>query len=387
MDYRTEVREIELEFVAGFYKPGKQRSNSFANGERKLWAAENREYRRLLDNQVIHGGAALLCKGEVVAFPTETVYGLGADAGKKEAVKKIFVAKGRPADNPLIVHISGREQLFDIISGEISQDASRLMNEFWPGPLTLIFPRGKNVPDTVTAGLDTVAVRMPRHPVARALITVSGLPLAAPSANSSGFPSPTRAEHVFADLAGRIPLIIDGGPCPVGVESTVVDLTSERPEILRPGGISREEIAEILGQKLVERQNAERRNLEEEVKTPAAPGMKYRHYSPQTPVWLFGTGDLGAVKQIIADNPDKKITFVLTEETTEKAKKLPEVELEILASRGDPKTAAHRLFFLLRKLDSGESDVIAVEAIPRRGLGEAVMNRLHKAADSDIYLK
>ncbi|MFW5999456.1 MAG: L-threonylcarbamoyladenylate synthase [Halanaerobiaceae bacterium] len=384
MDYRTEVKKIEFNFLKNYYQYSLQKEGgeegSLSGQSRRLFAAENKEYKFLLDNEVIGFGAELLQKGEIVAFPTETVYGLGADATRREAVKKIFAAKGRPVDNPLIVHISEKDQLNRVVEGILPSGADGLMEEFWPGPLTLILNRGQGITDTVTAGLETVAVRMPRHPVARALITVSGLPLAAPSANSSGFPSPTRAEHVLQDLEGGIPLVIDGGPCPVGVESTVVDLTAASPEILRPGGVPREEIEVALGRQVSV-------NVSGEKGRPSSPGMKYRHYAPQTPVYLFATGDLAAAEKIREDNLEKKIVFVLTAETAEEVANLPGVGVRILAEREDLETAARRLFWLLRELDEEDYDLVAVEAVPRHGLGEAIMNRLHKAAHNDIYLK
>ena len=333
----------------------------------------------LMEDKMIQKGAGLLKKGEVVAFPTETVYGLGADARNEEAVGKIFKAKGRPADNPLIVHIAERKQLSSIISGSVSSDLRKLMDTFWPGPLTLIFPRGNNVSDKITAGLDTVAVRMPAHPSALALITVSGLPVAAPSANSSGFPSPTRAEHVLEDLGGLIPLIIDDGDCNVGVESTVLDLTTDKPVVLRPGGVPREKIGNILGYDV----DLKEKNSND---TPASPGMKYRHYAPVTPVYLFEKDNFGSLNKFINENSDKRVALIVAEETKEKIKKLPVEELCVLAPENDFKKAAHRLFYLLRELDKGDFDFIIVEEVSSTGLGEAIMNRLHKAAGNNIYL-
>ena len=198
-------------------------------------------------NKEVQKAAEYIKMGELAAFPTETVYGLGADALNPNAVKKIFAAKGRPQDNPLIVHVADLEQLKKLIRGELSKVSRKLINKYWPGPLTLIFQKSSTVPDRTTAGLDTVAVRMPDNPIALALIKAASLPIAAPSANTSGYPSPTEAEHVYNDLNGKIPLIIDGGPCRVGLESTVLDIRGEKPVILRPGGITREDLSGFLG--------------------------------------------------------------------------------------------------------------------------------------------
>ena len=272
---------------------------------------EENAIKKLKKDKTIKYGASLLQKGEVVAFPTETVYGLGADASREKAVRKIFKAKGRPQDNPLIVHIGNKKKLEKIIKGEISVTAEKLMKAFWPGPLTLIFSRNDNISSKTTAGLDTVGVRMPSHPVARALIELSSLPIAAPSANSSGFPSPTRAQHVYNDLDSKIPLIIDGGSCQVGVESTVVNLIEDRPVVLRPGGITREEISRVIGEKVT-------MNTESEKEAPSSPGMKYRHYSPSTPVRLLKKEDLIDLKTIYQQFQGLNIALVVTTETKTK---------------------------------------------------------------------
>lgn len=224
----------------------------------------------------------LLREGQVVGIPTETVYGLAGNAYSPEAVKRIFEAKGRPQDNPLIVHISEFSEILDLVS-EVPETAKKLANEFWPGPLTMILPKSDKVPLCVTGGLPTVAVRCPSHPIARTLIKVSGLPLAAPSANLSGKPSPTKAEHVYKDLKGRVPMIIDGGECDEGVESTVITLATEKPRLLRPGNITLSQLKSVLGE--VEVDDAVLNPLKAGEKV-SSPGMKYKHYSPDASISL-----------------------------------------------------------------------------------------------------
>ena len=235
------------------------------------------------DDASIRRAAALLRAGELVAFPTETVYGLGADALNAEASARIFAAKGRPADNPLIAHIAGENGLAGLIALEPCACARALMRAFWPGPMTLIFPKSPRVPREVTAGLDTVAVRMPSHPVARALISAAQTPIAAPSANRSGRPSPTTAAHVLEDMEGRIPLILDGGPCEVGLESTVVDVTGARPRILRPGGVTLEMLEGVVGDVDVDEGVLHQLQAGSQARSP---GMKYKHYAPKGEVTI-----------------------------------------------------------------------------------------------------
>ena len=232
------------------------------------------------DNGALRQAGALLRAGEVVGMPTETVYGLAANALDSAAVAKIFLAKGRPQDNPLIVHIADKEQL-STLARMVPESARKLADAFWPGPLTIILPKAACIPDEVSAGLDTVGIRLPSHPVARALIREAGVPLAAPSANLSGRPSTTTSGHVMDDLGGRIPAIVEGGPCAVGVESTVVSLAGDVPRLLRPGGVSLEQLESVLGSVEVDR--ALREKIGDEVRV-SAPGMKYRHYAPKAPV-------------------------------------------------------------------------------------------------------
>jgi L-threonylcarbamoyladenylate synthase len=320
----------------------------------------------LENNPQIQKAAALIQKGEVVAFPTETVYGLGADATNEEAVAKIFWAKGRPQDNPLIVHIANLQQLHGVVA-ETSQMARQLMERFWPGPLTLILPAKETLAKNVTAGLDTVGVRMPAHPVALALIRAAKCPLAAPSANRSGRPSPTEAKHVQIDLNGKIPAILDAGPTGVGVESTVVDARGPQPVILRPGGISREAIAECVGVPVLLAQQSQA--------TPLAPGMKYRHYAPDAKLVLLAPEEIAARLK----GPLQGRIGVLT--TEENENNYPQADTVIACGRrSDLSTVAAGLFAALRRFDEAGVDLIYAETFPEEGIGLAIMNRLRKAA-------
>jgi len=344
------------------------------------------DYKKLLNNKVINEGAELLKKGEVVAFPTETVYGLGAEANNSEAVKKIFSVKGRPADNPLIVHIADQKQLEKVVQGAEVPELNKLFSAFWPGPLTVIFQRQKVIPDITTAGLDTVAVRMPSHRVARALIARASFPLAAPSANISGGPSPTRAEHVYRDLKGKLSLIIDGGPCEVGVESTVLDLSGSGPEILRPGAITGHDISAVLGKPVPSSRQAE----DNRAMTPPAPGMKYRHYSPAAPVILVHNCQPDNLKNYIHSRKPKEPGLIVSTETAQKIRGRGFFENFKIAEMGsikDLSQAAHNLFACLRNMDYEGVDYIIVEAVPEKGIGRAVMNRLYKAAEEEVFLE
>ena len=321
--------------------------------------------------------ARLLAEGQLVAFPTETVYGLGAHAMDHEAVLGIFAAKGRPADNPLIVHIHDRAQLEGIC--EVSDRAIRLMDAFWPGPLTIILPRKEAVPSSVTANLDTVAVRMPSHPVALALLKACNLPVAAPSANRSGKPSPTAAKHVFDDMDGRIPLIIDGGESDVGLESTVISLVGEKPCILRPGGITKAMLEEVIGP--VDLAGSILRPLEKGEKA-LSPGLMYKHYSPDGQVTLI-EGEESAVVEALrrlythaASEGHRACVMCFTEHVAA----LADCHPHDIGSKDDPTEVAHRLFATLRGLDDEKMDVIFSEVVPPEGVGLAVMNRLGRAA-------
>lgn len=328
----------------------------------------------------VERAAAILREGGLVAFPTETVYGLGADGFNPEAVARIFAAKGRPADNPLILHVTGADMLAGV-ARDLPASARPLMDAFWPGPLTLVLPRGPAVPAAVAAGRDTVAVRAPAHPVALALIRAVGRPLAAPSANRSGRPSPTRAEDVLEDLDGRIDAVLDGGPTGIGVESTVVDLTASPPVLLRPGGVPAEALAAALpGLGRAEAAAGSRVGA-----GPApAPGMRYEHYAPRARVILF-EGPAGRVAEAVRRRAEalahegRRVAVLATEETAGAYHALGSA-VAVLGSRSDPGGMGRRLFAALRDLDRGGAEVILAEGVPEAGLGEAIMDRLRRAA-------
>ncbi|HII15137.1 MAG TPA: threonylcarbamoyl-AMP synthase [Nanoarchaeota archaeon] len=324
------------------------------------------------ERALIKQAALIIKEGGLVAFPTETVYGLGADALNAKAVEKIFAAKGRPADNPLIVHIADRKDVYKFVK-EVPKEAELLMKKFWPGPLTMVLKKKDIIPDIVTCGLGTVAVRMPSHRVALALIKEAGTPIAAPSANLSGRPSPTDASHVIEDLLGRVDVIIDSGKAYIGVESTVIDLTVEPPLILRPGGLPLEEIEKFL------------KNVGKEEKSdkPKSPGMKYTHYSPNAEV-IVVEGYRGGVM--------KKVQEIVDEERQKGRKvgvmavvKGHKFDADIVKFIGSTeKEVAKRLFRALRDFDKEDIQVIIAEGVEEKGLGLAVMNRLRKAAGYNI---
>lgn len=326
--------------------------------------------------------AGILRKGGLVAFPTETVYGLGANGLDEEAAKKIYAAKGRPSDNPLIAHISAPEEL-EALAAEIPCFAKRLMELYWPGPLTMVFKKKEIVPYGTTGGLDTVAVRMPSDPIARALIRLAGVPVAAPSANRSGRPSPTTADHVWQDMAGRIEMIIDGGPVGIGVESTIVDVTGPVPVILRPGAITMEMVRDALGQ--VEIDPAIVGPIKEGVR-PKAPGMKYRHYAPKARMTLV-EGEMEQVVRAInhlareALKQGERVGIICTDETRFC---YPAGMIRSVGIRAREETVAHNLYAVLREFDDLEADVIFSESFPDDQIGQAIMNRLSKAAGHHI---
>ena len=326
--------------------------------------------------------AGILRKGGLVAFPTETVYGLGANGLDEEAAKKIYAAKGRPSDNPLIAHISAPEEL-EALAAEIPCFAKRLMELYWPGPLTMVFKKKEIVPYGTTGGLDTVAVRMPSDPIARALIRLAGVPVAAPSANRSGRPSPTTADHVWQDMAGRIEMIIDGGPVGIGVESTIVDVTGPVPVILRPGAITMEMVRDALGQ--VEIDPAIVGPIKEGVR-PKAPGMKYRHYAPKARMTLV-EGEMEQVVRAInrlareALKQGERVGIICTDETRFC---YPAGMIRSVGIRAREETVAHNLYAVLREFDDLEADVIISESFPDDQIGQAIMNRLSKAAGYHI---
>ncbi len=320
----------------------------------------------------------ILKNGGLVAFPTETVYGLGANALDRQAVLSIFAAKGRPADNPLIVHIHDRNQLDPLC--DVPERAFPLMEAFWPGPLTILCVRKPAVPAEVTAGLPTVAIRMPSHPVARAMLQACNLPVAAPSANSSGRPSPTTAAHVLEDMDGKIPLIIDGGMCDVGLESTVLDLCHGEPVILRPGGITREMISSVLKCDVAVAGSVLRPLREDE--TALSPGMRYRHYAPKAVVTLVSGKEDRVVpmmrKLCLEQEALGKKSCVLC--FSEHVTSLSDCRPHDIGSVTAPSETAHRLFDILRSLDDEGFEMVFSEVIPPEGIGLAVMNRLGRAA-------
>lgn len=333
---------------------------------------------RMLSATEIKEAALLLRQGEVVAFPTETVYGLGANALDPLAVAKIFEAKGRPNDNPLIVHCHGREQLPDLVR-EIPKEAKLLMDKFWPGPLTLILPKSELVPEEVTAGLNTVGIRIPNDPLALALIKEAGFPLAAPSANLSGKPSPTRAEHVWLDLQGKIPAILDGGETGWGLESTVLDCTVRPFRLLRPGGITLEQLREVTS---IQVDQTIYSALQDQI--PAAPGMKYQHYAPKAEVFLvLGANSPAKIRELGEEylRQEKKVGVMTWNEQIDLYPKFTALPM---GPKGNLTILANRLYHLLRESDRLELDVLFIEGVSEEHLGLAIMNRLRKAANEQI---
>lgn len=334
-----------------------------------------------LDYDALKEAACIINKGGLVAFPTETVYGLGANALDAEAVKKIFIAKGRPQDNPLIIHVAD----FDLhrFAKNVPEDAVKLMKKFWPGPLTLIFEKSDIIPYTTSAGLDTVGIRMPSNVVAREFIKACGVPIAAPSANISGRPSPTDTERCIEDLSGKIDYIIGAGRCDVGLESTIVDCSSRPFCILRPGGITPEMLKEIIPDIYLD--PSVMKKPEGDFK-PKAPGMKYRHYAPKAPVKII-QGDLkktiAKINEIVQNyiGENKIVGIIATEETKNYYKQGIVVSA---GSREDLGSVAQNIFEILRSLDDKNVDVILAEAFPEKGIGIAIMNRLRKSAGFDI---
>ncbi|MEM2041247.1 MAG: L-threonylcarbamoyladenylate synthase [Nitrososphaerota archaeon] len=325
--------------------------------------------------------AEVIKRGGLVAFPTETVYGLGADAFNPEAVRKIYVAKGRPLDNPIIVHISSREMLGEV-AVELPELAWRLISKFWPGPLTLVLRRNLRLPELTVAGLDTVAVRMPRHRVALRLIEEAERPIAAPSANLSGSPSPTRAEHVIKDLYGRVDIIIDGGETEIGLESTVLSLVSTPPMILRPGGVTLEQLKEEIGEVKIHPVVLAEKELDNIL--AQSPGMKYRHYAPKAEL-LVVQGERQNVKKKIRELLEKYMQKGVRTGVLYIGKSGYGASEEIsLGETGDLVEVARNLFASLRELDERGVEVIIAEGVEERGLGLAIMNRLKKAASGRI---
>jgi len=330
----------------------------------------------LLHADEIEKAAAVIKSGGLVAMPTETVYGLAADALNGEAVAKIFRAKGRPMDNPLIVHISDLSQIRELVR-EFPEKAQKLAEAFWPGPLTIILPKSDKIPPEVSAGLDTVAIRYPSHPVAHQLIALS-VPLAAPSANLSGSPSPTTAQHVMADMNGRIDAVIDGGECSVGVESTVITLACDPPRLLRPGGVTLEELREVLGE--VEMDDAVLNPLKSGQQA-ASPGMKYKHYAPKANVVLL-KGNAEAFLRFVNRQNDGKTAVLCYEEDIDELQ-LPYL---LLGKAGDYEAQAMRLFGALREADEKGYTTVYAHCPATQGVGLAVYNRMIRAAGFEVMV-
>ncbi|MBR7141740.1 MAG: threonylcarbamoyl-AMP synthase [Clostridia bacterium] len=311
--------------------------------------------------------ARLLREGEIVAFPTETVYGLGANAFLPDSVKKIYEAKGRPSDNPLIVHIADKTWV-DVVADFVPDGAKKVIEKFMPGPVTVVLKKKKIVPDSVTGGLDTVAVRMPNSKVALDLILEAGVPVCAPSANTSSKPSPTKASHVYDDLNGKISAILDGGECEVGVESTVIDFTGEKPRLLRAGGMALEKIEEVVGEIEVVRSST----------VALCPGMKYKHYSPSSEVFV-ATADENAVGRMVAFyekcvSEGKKAVVIAMEENAR------DFDQNHFYSAGKSyEDYARKLFSLLRQSDDDGYDIVIAQGVEEKGIGSSIANRLEKA--------
>ena len=333
------------------------------------------------DEEQIRQAGDILKAGGLVAFPTETVYGLGGDALTPDSSKKIYAAKGRPSDNPLIVHICRWEDIYRIAE-PVTEEAKRLAEAFWPGPLTMILQKKDTVPKETTGGLDTVAIRFPSHPVARRLIEAAGGFVAAPSANASGRPSPTMAEYVAEDMNGRIDMILDGGAVGIGLESTIVDVSGPEPIILRPGYVTQEMLEKVLGeveldQTILDGTTAQR---------PKAPGMKYRHYAPKGELSIV-EGSAEAVVEHInglcarAAAEGKKTGVIATDETFSR---YTADSVKSVGSREDEEAIAHSLYRILREFDDEEVEVMYTESFSSYGMGQAIMNRLLKAAGHRI---
>lgn len=329
-----------------------------------------------INTEALSEAAEIIKSGGLAAMPTETVYGLGGNALDAEAAGKIYAAKGRPSDNPLIIHVCSYEQLFEY-TRDVPEYAEKLIKAFMPGPFTIILKKADIIPDTVTAGLDSVAVRFPAHPVAQGLIRLSGVPIAAPSANISGKPSPTKAEHVIDDMMGKIDCIIDGGSCDVGVESTIVDATGERPEILRPGGVTLEMLREICADTGVDKNVLSSAAPGEK---PKCPGTKYKHYAPNADVTVVeGSCDSvrAKIKELIAENKGKVIGVLTMYESAYD-------DAVIISTSGTNKGYARDLFSALREFDKLGCDVVFAEFCENDGVGLAVKNRLYKSAGGNV---
>ena len=326
------------------------------------------------DYSVLDSAAKSLREGSLVAFPTETVYGLGANALSDTAVKEIFIAKGRPQDNPLIVHVAKKEDIKKLVK-EVTPNASKIIENLMPGPITIVLYKNETVPDVVTAGGATIAIRIPENEIARALIEKAGVPVAAPSANISGKPSPTKASHVKDDLDDKVSFIIDGGSCRVGLESTVIDLTVTPPQILRPGGVTHEVLAALLG----EVRGYEKK--ENDTSSPKSPGMKYRHYAPKGDMTVFmGENIESAINKEIKNHPDKNICVITAKNTEYNGAK-------VLFAGRTPEEYSKNLFNLLREADSLGADLIFAEfPFTEKGITTALYNRIYKSCGGRVVI-
>lgn len=379
---------------------------------------------KIFGKEGISEAAEILKGGGLVAFPTETVYGLGGNGLDKEAAKKIYAAKGRPSDNPLILHVSSIEEVYPLVKA-LPEKAKKLMEAFWPGPLTLVLPKSDLVPKESTGGLETVALRSPENALTLDLIRACGFPIAGPSANLSGRPSPTEASHVFEDLGGRIEGILEDGAVGIGVESTIVDLSENCPTLLRPGAITIEDLEEVLGEKVAIDPTLLGKSMAEGF-TPKAPGMKYRHYAPKAEMILFkkkeeeendiraGQEDIAKsilsygekelsdcpekeVKRSVAEailsygekelsvSPEKRIWILCGEDTASLYEGDGRFTVQILGRREEPLSMTHNLFRLLRQADEEGVELILGECYSEEGVGFALMNRMKKAAGQRIF--
>ena len=355
---------------------------------------------KIFGKEGILEAAEILKQGGLVAFPTETVYGLGGNGLDKEAAKKIYAAKGRPSDNPLILHVSSIEEVTPLVKA-LPEKAKKLMEAFWPGPLTLVLPKSDIVPKESTGGLETVALRSPENALTLALIRACGFPIAGPSANLSGRPSPTEASHVLEDLGGRIEGILEDGAVGIGVESTIVDLSEDFPTLLRPGAITIEDLEAVLGEKVAIDPTLLGKSMAEGF-TPKAPGMKYRHYAPKAEMLLFKkkeeeedglrSGQEDIAKSILSYgekefsvSPEKKIWVLCGEDTASLYEGDGRFTVKILGRREEPLSMTHNLFRLLRQADEEGVELILGECYSEEGVGFALMNRLKKAAGQRIF--
>ena len=353
---------------------------------------------KIFGKEGISEAAEILKQGGLVAFPTETVYGLGGNGLDKEAAKKIYAAKGRPSDNPLILHVSSMEEVYPLVKA-LPEKAKKLMEAFWPGPLTLVLPKSDIVPKESTGGLETVALRSPENALTLDLIRACGFPVAGPSANLSGRPSPTEASHVFEDLEGRIEGILEDGAVGIGVESTIVDLSEDCPTLLRPGAITIEDLEEVLGEKVAIDPTLLGKSMAEGF-TPKAPGMKYRHYAPKAEMILFKkkeedvtrSGQEDIAKSILSygekelsGSPEKRIWILCGEDTADLYQGDGRFTIQVLGRREEPLSMTHNLFRLLRQADEDGAELILGECYSEEGVGFALMNRLKKAAGQRIF--